>query len=94
MNRTELALTRIDAKLLERLVFAVENLADASSEPRCYPPAKAAELLGKSENWVVEAIQDRRIPFTYIGRTPMLTAKHIRWVQENGEVQPRALRAA
>lgn len=94
MTRTDLALTRIDAKLIERLVFAVESLADATNEPRCYTPAEAAALLGKSENWVVEAIQDRRIPFTYIGRTPMLTAKHIRRIQENGEVLPRTLRVA
>ncbi|MFK0222837.1 hypothetical protein ACIQWN_32175 [Streptomyces vinaceus] len=94
MTRTDLAMTRTDAKLIERLVAAVESLAEASGEPRCYPPAQAAELLGKSENWVVEAIQDRRIPFTYIGRTPMLTAKHIRAIQDSGEVQPRVLRAA
>jgi len=94
VTRTDLALTRIDVKVLERLAIAVESLAEASSEPRCYPPAKAAELLGKTENWVVEAIQARRIPFTYIGRTPMLTAKHIRAIQESGEVQPRTLRAA
>lgn len=81
----------IDVTLLERLVNAVEkvgNLNQPADDLRAYTPAEAAELLGKTENWVTEAIQARRIPFTYVGRSPRLTAAHIRWVLENGEVQP------
>ncbi|MEU7435653.1 hypothetical protein AB0B07_33170 [Streptomyces sioyaensis] len=55
---------------------------------RCYTPKEAGALLGKSENWVTEAIQARRIPFTYVGRSPRMTAAHIRWVQQQGEVLP------
>ncbi|RXS78867.1 hypothetical protein EST92_19740 [Streptomyces sp. TM32] len=81
----------IDLTLLERLVNAVEkvgSLNQPADDLRAYTPAEAAGLLGKTENWVTEAIQARRIPFTYVGRSPRLTAAHIRWVLENGEVQP------
>lgn len=77
---------------LTEIKEAVERLAAASTaaelELTAFTPAKAAELLGKTENWVVEAIQERRIPFTYVGKSPRLTAAHIRWVQANGEVLP------
>lgn len=77
---------------LTEIKEAVERLAAASNaaelELTAFTPAKAAELLGKTENWVVEAIQERRIPFTYVGKSPRLTAAHIRWVQANGEVLP------
>ena len=83
----------LNAILIERLTEAVEQLAvvaaaSAELELKAYTPAQAAELLGKTENWVVEAIQDRRIPFTYVGKSPRLTAAHIRWIQEQGEVLP------
>ena len=82
----------VDVDALARLTAAIENLAKTSSmidpELKCYTPAEAAELLGKTLNWVTEAIQDRRIPFTYVGKSPRLTPAHIRWVQANGEVQP------
>ncbi|MFF8784717.1 hypothetical protein [Streptomyces sp. NPDC015125] len=81
----------IDVTLLERLVSAVEkvgSLTQPADDLRAYTPAEAGKLLGKTENWVTEAIQARRIPFTYVGRSPRLTAAHIRWVLENGEVQP------
>ncbi|MFJ5306136.1 excisionase family DNA-binding protein [Streptomyces sp. NPDC088350] len=75
-----------------RLTEAVEQLTvrqtAADLELRCFTPEEAARLLGKTENWVVEAIRERRIPFTYVGRSPRLTADHIRWVQANGEVRP------
>jgi excisionase family DNA binding protein len=77
---------------LTEIKAAVERLAAAPTvaelELKCFTPAEAAPLLGKTENWVVEAIQERRIPFTYVGRSPRLTAAHIRWVQANGEVLP------
>jgi hypothetical protein len=77
---------------LAALTEAVERLAAASTaaelELTAFTPAKAAELLGKTENWVIEACQQGRIPFTYVGKSPRLTAAHIRWVQANGEVRP------
>lgn len=77
---------------LSELTAAVERLASASSaaelELTAFPPAKAAELLGKTENWVVEAIQDGRVPHTYVGKSPRMTAEHIRWVLANGERRP------
>ncbi|MEE4419615.1 hypothetical protein [Streptomyces bugieae] len=80
----------IDQTLLERLVAAVEtvSLAQLPDNLRAYTPAEAGRLLGKTENWVTEAIQARRVPFTYVGKSPRMTADHIRWVLENGEVQP------
>lgn len=79
--------------LIERLTEAVEQLAVAAAataelELKTYTPAQAAELLEKTENWVVENIQARRIPFTYVGKSPRLTAAHIRWIQQQGEVLP------
>ncbi|MFF0134274.1 hypothetical protein ACFYTG_53225 [Streptomyces mirabilis] len=74
---------------MERLASA---LTAADLELRCFTPERAAEILGKTPNWVVEAIQGRRIPFTYVGKSPRLTAAHIRWVQANGEVRPRHAR--
>lgn len=55
---------------------------------RTYSPKEAASFLGKTENWVTEQIQLGTIPFTRIGKTPRLTAEHIKWVQANGEVLP------
>ncbi|MFF1341071.1 hypothetical protein ACFVYT_24660 [Streptomyces sp. NPDC058290] len=99
MTRTDLAPPNVDLALIERLAAAVESLAKLAaptSDLQCYTPAKAAELLGKTENWVVEAIQDGRIPCTYIGKSPRLTADHIRWVQNSGERMPNkySIRAA
>ncbi|MFF3324910.1 hypothetical protein [Streptomyces sp. NPDC002889] len=94
MTRTNLAPSpevppTVDAALMERLVGALENLtASADRELRTYSPAEAAEYLGKTENWVTEQIQLGSIPYTRIGKTPRLTAGHIRWVLENGEVMP------
>ncbi|MDH6448269.1 MULTISPECIES: hypothetical protein [Streptomyces] len=94
MTRNDLA-PPTETTLILRLTEikqAVERLAAAPTsaelELMAFTPAKAAELLGKTENWVVEAIQERRIPFTYVGKSPRLTASHIRWVQANGEVLP------
>lgn len=99
MTRNDLASTPtednppvIDLVALARLTAAIENLAKNSAaidpELKCYTPAEAGDLLGKTENWVIESIQARRIPFTYVGKSPRLTAEHIRWVQANGEVKP------
>lgn len=94
MTRNDLA-PPTETTLILRLTEikdAVERMATAPSaaelELMAFTPAKAAELLGKTENWVIEAIQERRIPFTYVGKSPRLTAAHIRWVQANGEVLP------
>jgi hypothetical protein len=80
-------------EILERLTQVVEQLAAASATPdlelKAFTPAEAAALLGKTENWVVESIQGRRIPFTYIGKSPRLTAAHIRWIHQSGEVLPQ-----
>ena len=99
MTRNDLASTptedsppAIDIATLARLTTAIESLAKHTSaidpELKCYTPAEAGVLLGKTENWVTESIQARRIPFTYVGKSPRLTAAHIRWVQANGEVKP------
>ncbi|WP_405994058.1 hypothetical protein [Streptomyces sp. NBC_00986] len=75
-----------------RLAEAVEQLTvrqtAADLELRCFTPEQAADILGKTENWVVEAIRERRIPFTYVGRSPRLTADHIRQIRAEGEVKP------
>ncbi|WP_199546661.1 hypothetical protein [Streptomyces sp. N35] len=84
--------TPLDNALIERLTSAVERLVAHSSsaelELKSFTPAEAARILGKTENWVVEAIQGRRIPFTYVGKSPRLTAAHIRLIQMQGEVLP------
>lgn len=84
--------TAVDTTLILRLTSAVEQLTAmhtvASLELRCFTPEEAATILGKTENWVAENIRARRIPFTYVGRTPRLTAAHIRQIQAQGEVLP------
>ncbi|MFJ4932380.1 hypothetical protein ACIP8U_00715 [Streptomyces pseudovenezuelae] len=94
MTRTDLA-PPSETTLILRLTEikeAVERLAAASTaaelELTAFTPAKAAELLGKTENWVVEAIQDGRIPHTYVGKSPRMTAAHIREVLATGERKP------
>ncbi|MFD0074328.1 hypothetical protein ACFVIY_18025 [Streptomyces sp. NPDC127166] len=77
----------LDAELLERFVRVMENLSPDAGL-RTYSPKEAAGFLGKTENWVTEQIQLGAIPFTRIGKTPRLTAEHIKWVQMNGEVLP------
>ncbi|ONK09505.1 helix-turn-helix domain-containing protein [Streptomyces sp. MP131-18] len=76
--------------LLERLTAALEALAAATeaSDLKLHTPAEAAKLLGKTENWVVEAIQENRIPRTYVGKSPRLTPDHIRAIAAEGEVTP------
>lgn len=84
--------TSVDMTLIQRLTAAVELLSTAQTandlELRCFTPKQAAELLGKTENWVVEAIQDGRVPHTYIGKSPRMTADHIRWVRAQAERKP------
>jgi hypothetical protein len=76
----------VDTTVILRLASALaEQLA---IELRCFTPEQAAEILGKTENWVADQIRARRIPFTYVGRTPRLTAAHIRQIQAQGEVLP------
>lgn len=87
-NPTETTLTL----RLAELAAAVERLTAgptaAELELKCFTPAEAAPLLGKTENWIAEAIRERRIPFTYVGRSPRLTADHIRQIRASGEVKP------
>lgn len=82
----------IDMSLIERLTEAVERLASvqtaAELELKCFTPAEAAIRLGKTENWVVESIQAGSIPFTRVGKSPRLTAAHIREIAASGEVLP------
>jgi hypothetical protein len=77
---------------LAKLTEAVERLASAPStaelELKCFTPEEAAAILGKTTNWVVEAIQDGRVPHTYVGKSPRMTAAHIRAVQAQGERLP------
>lgn len=81
-----------ETTLILRLTEVVEQLANrqaaADLELRCFTPAKAAEILGKTENWVLEAIYEGRIPYTRVGKSPRLTAAHIRQIQAQGERQP------
>lgn len=60
----------------------------AEIELMAFTPEQAAKYLGKTANWVTEAIQDDRIPHTYVGKSPRMTADHIRWVLANGERRP------
>ncbi|MCX5202407.1 hypothetical protein OG897_13240 [Streptomyces sp. NBC_00237] len=82
----------VDARLISRLIAAVEGLSvqmrNVDPELQVFTPAEAAVLFQKTENWVKEAVQDRRIPFTYVGKSPRFTPKHIRWVLESGELMP------
>ncbi|MFJ5785401.1 helix-turn-helix domain-containing protein [Streptomyces hydrogenans] len=92
MTRTNLApvpdqTILMSSDLLERLVRVMETL-NTDAGLRTYSPKEAAAYLGKTENWVTEQIQLGTIPFTRIGKTPRLTAEHIKWVQANGEVLP------
>lgn len=81
-----------EATLILRLTEAVEQLTvrqtAADLELRCFTPEQAADILGKTENWVREAIRDGRIPHTSVGKSPRMTAAHIRWVQAQGERVP------
>jgi hypothetical protein len=83
----------VDSTLILRLITTVEQLLTAQQtaaelELKCFTPEQAAPLLGKTPNWVIESIQGRRIPFTYVGKSPRLTAAHIRQIQAQGEVLP------
>jgi excisionase family DNA binding protein len=82
----------VDTTLILRLASTVEQLTAALTaadvELRCYTPKQAAAILGKTENWVVENIQAGSIPFTRVGKSPRLTAAHIRWIQAQGEQLP------
>ncbi|WP_181785595.1 helix-turn-helix domain-containing protein [Streptomyces phytophilus] len=85
--------TVLDHDIVERLTEVLEaitrgQLSAAELELKCFTPAEAAVLLGKSENWVIEAIQDGRIPRTYVGKSPRILARHIREIQDSGEVKP------
>jgi len=80
-----------DSAFLDRLTTALESIANdqpADPELKCYTPDEAADLLGVTKNWVNEAIQAGRIPCTYVGRFPRLTAAHIRQIQAEGERKP------
>ncbi|MEV6737945.1 hypothetical protein AB0N14_13820 [Streptomyces sp. NPDC051104] len=94
MTRNDLAPPTEDTLILRlaELTAAVERLAAAPSaaelELKLFTPEEAAPLIGKSPNWIVEACQDSRIPHTRVGKSPRLTAAHIRWIQQQGEVLP------
>lgn len=81
-----------ETTLILRLTELVERLAAAPSaaelELKCFTPEEAAQILGKTANWVTEAIQAGRVPHTYVGKSPRMTAAHIRWVQQQGERMP------
>jgi hypothetical protein len=63
-----------ETTLILRLAEVVEQLATAQAaadlELRCFTPAQAARILGKTENWVLEAIYEGRIPYTRVGKSP------------------------
>ncbi|MEU1273073.1 hypothetical protein [Streptomyces sp. NPDC005799] len=85
---TETTLILLIAELTAALERLTASPSSAELEITAFPPAKAAELLGKTPNWVVEAIQDDRVPHTYIGKSPRMTADHIRQVIAEGERKP------
>jgi hypothetical protein len=94
VTRTDLAPpteTTLILRLTE-LTAAVARLASAPTaaelELKCFTPEEAAAILGKTSNWIVENIQAGRIPHTYVGKSPRMTAAHIRWVQAQGERVP------
>lgn len=95
MTRTDLAPpteTSVDTTLILRLTAVLERIAAAPTaaelELKLFTPEEAAPLIGKSPNWIIEACQDARIPHTRVGKSPRLTAAHIRWIQQQGEVLP------
>ncbi|MFD5027059.1 hypothetical protein [Streptomyces sp. NPDC058373] len=99
MISTQEGMTATLLALVERLTVAIDGLAAHQGDPelKAYTPAEAAGLLGKTENWVTEAIQAEQIPHTRIGKSPRMTAAHIRWVLQEGERLPNKyskLRAA
>jgi hypothetical protein len=77
---------------LTEIKEAVERMAAsptaAELELMAFTPERAAAYLGKTANWVTEAIQEGRIPHTYVGKSPRMTAEHIRWVLAHGERKP------
>jgi excisionase family DNA binding protein len=77
---------------LAALTEAVERLTAAPTaaelELKCFTPEEAAPLLGKTANWIREACRDGRIPHTNVGKSPRLTADHIRQIRANGERLP------
>lgn len=77
---------------LTEIKEAVERMAAAPTaaelELTAFTPEQAAGYLGKTANWVTEAIQEGRVPHTYVGKSPRMTADHIRWVLANGERLP------
>ena len=94
---TEASATPAEPNLLQRLdqlTTALEALAQSLStfavdpELKLYTPAEAAAYLGKTENWVVEAIQNGRIAHTRVGQSPRLKADHLRAIADDGEVKP------
>lgn len=99
MISTQEGMTATLVTLVERLTVAIDSLAANQGDPelKAYTPAEAAKQLGKTENWVIEAIQADQIPHTRIGKSPRMTAAHIRWVLQEGERLPNKyskLRAA
>lgn len=90
-STTEVSPTPVDDDRLNRLIAAVERLADRREidpELQLFTPEEAAELLAKTPSWVVDSIHKGQIPFTRVGQSPRLSAAHIRWVQANGEQWP------
>ena len=89
-----------DPAVITRLLEALEHLAGqagAEDDLRCYTPAEAGRLLGKSANWVTEQANAEAIPYTRVGKSIRLTGAHIRQIQEAGERKPNkysALKAA
>jgi hypothetical protein len=80
---------------LKRITAAVEAIAHALATPkgidpeaRCLTAAEAAEVLGVTENWVMERMDEQSIPFTYVGKFRRMRMKHIRAVAEANEIDP------
>jgi hypothetical protein len=72
-------------------VAAVKHM-QADNELKLYTTEEAGVLLGKGQWWVEDQIRQGLIPYTRVGRTPMLSADHIRAIHAQGEVDPATRR--
>ena len=94
MARSDLDPPTEDTLILRiaQLTALVERLAAAPTaaelELKLFTPEEAAALIGKDPYWIGRAIREGRIPHTRVGKSPRLTAAHIRWIQQQGEVLP------
>jgi excisionase family DNA binding protein len=76
------------AQIAVQAAMAAVQQMQPESDLKLYTTKKAAEFLGKTPYWVEEKIRDGEIPYTRVGRTPMLSGAHIRAIHAQGEFDP------